>query len=290
MKKILLIGKTGQLGSAILKDAAFFGHEVLAPPRSDLDITSSESLRMALEKVKPDILINTAAYNLVGKCEEALLDCVAVNFVAVADAAMLCKKYGVRFITYSTDYVFDGENGKPNKEIDYPRPLQNYGISKLAGELAAMNIYPEGAYIIRICGLYGKRWEGSREKGGNCVLNILKEAKAKKTIEVSSEQIVSPTFADDVSVATLKLLDIKAPAGIYHLVNEGYCSWYDFVKEIFKVTSINCVPVPKDRAGFSGGVQRPKFSALLNTKAKALGVTLPHWRDGLKRYLESLYG
>ncbi|MHA1410901.1 MAG: SDR family oxidoreductase, partial [Candidatus Odinarchaeia archaeon] len=212
---------------------------------------------------------------------------MAVNFVAVNRMAKLCREREITFVTYSTDYVFDGEKEAPYKENDYPNPLQIYGISKLAGEYAALNTYPERTFIIRTCGLYGGK-EGSPEKKGNFVLNIIKEARNKEITEVSSEQIVSPTYAGDLSRATLKLLNSKANAGIYHLVNEGYCSWYEFAREILKLAGINKEIRPVDRDGLSGKTKRPKFSALKNTKAKVAGVGLPSWQEGLRSYLNEI--
>ena len=189
-------------------------------------------------------------------------------------------------MTYSTDYVFDGEKGSPYREDDIPNPLQMYGLSKLAGEYTALNSYPERTFIIRTSGLYGGK-TGSPEKGGNFVLNIMEEARNKETVEVSSEQIISPTYTGDLSKATLKLLKNEAVPGIYHLVNEGFCNWADFTKEIFKLANVNTKIMPVDRKGFSGEVQRPKFSALQNIKAKVLGVELPSWQEGLKSYFKN---
>jgi dTDP-4-dehydrorhamnose reductase len=210
-----------------------------------------------------------------------------INFIAVRTLAKICKEKKITFVTFSTDYVFDGEKGTPYEEDDKPNPLQIYGISKLAGEYTALNSHPKGAFIIRTCGLYGGR-EGSPEKKGNFVLNIMQEAQDKEIIEVSSEQIVSPTFAGDLSKATLKLLKNKAKPGIYHLVNEGICSWYEFTKEIFKLAKINKEVRPINRNGLSGEMKRSKFSVLKNTKAKAIGIELPSWQEGLKTYLYEL--
>jgi len=288
MSKILLIGKTGQLGSEIIKDAPSFGFKIAGFEKDELDVTNESQVKEKVEKIKPDILINTSAYHIVAACEENPLAAMEVNFVAVDKMAKLCKRYGIKFITYSTDYVFDGKKRAPYEENDKPNPLQIYGISKLAGEYAALNSYPEGAFVIRTCGLYGGK-KGSPEKKGNFVLNIIKEAQNKEVIEVSSEQIVSPTYAGDLSKATLRLLlNSKIISGIYHLVNEGYCSWYEFAKEIFRLANINIKTIPVNRGGMSGGVRRPKFSALENTKAKALGIDLPSWQEGLKSYFNFL--
>ena len=287
MRKILLIGKTGQLGREIMEDTSCVGFEIVGFEKEELDVTNELQVKEKIEKIKPDILINTSAYHIVSKCEENPLAAMAVNFIAVRDLAKICKKKNIIFVTYSTDYVFDGEEGAPYGEDDLPNPLQMYGLSKLAGEYATLDLYPQGTFVIRTCGLYGGE-KGSPEKKGNFVLNILKEAKDKQIIEVSSEQIVSPTYAGDLSKATLKLLNSKASPGMYHLVNEGYCSWYEFAKEIFKLAHIDIKILPINRGGLSGGVKKPKFSALKNTKAKEFGVELSSWQEGLKSYFNFL--
>jgi len=287
MSKILLIGKNGQLGSAIINNAPSFGYEIFGFDKNELNVTNRLQVKEKIEKINPDILINTSAYHILSQCEENPLEAMNINFTAVWNLARLCREKKIKFITFSTDYVFDGEKGVPYEENDKPNPLQVYGISKLAGEYAVLNSYPEEAYIIRTCGLYGGE-KGSPEKKGNFVLNILKEAKDKEFIEVSSEQIISPTYAGDLSKAILKLLNGKVNHGIYHLINEDYCSWYEFAREILKLAGIKKEIMPVDRSGFSGGIKRPKFSALKNIKAKNLGVELPSWQEGLKSYFNFL--
>lgn len=287
MKKILLIGKNGQLAHELLNDANSFGFEIVAFNKEELDVTQPSHVEEKIEKIKPAFLINTSAYHVVLQCETHPLPALEVNFIAVQNLAKICKKTGIPFVTYSTDYIFDGEKGAPYLETDLPHPLQVYGLSKLAGEYAALSAYPEGTFVIRTCGLYGGE-KGSPEKGGNFILNILKEAKTRKVMTVSSEQRVSPTYAGDLSKATLKLLGREAPPGIYHLVNRGDCSWYEFAKEIFKSSKIETILKPMDRGGMDKDMKRPPFSALENTKAKALGVELPSWQEGLKSYLDFL--
>lgn len=286
MKKILLIGKTGQLGAELMKDAFSFGFEIFGFEKEELDVTDESQIKEKINKIEPNILINTSAYQVVPMCEKNPMLAMAVNFIAAGNLARKCKENNIIFVTYSTDYVFDGKKGTPNDENDKPNPLQTYGMSKLAGEYVCSGLHPEGSFIIRTCGLYGGR-TGSSQKG-NFVLNIMKEASSKEIMEVSSEQIVSPTYAGDLSKATLKLLNSKAEPGIYHLVNEGYCSWYEFAQEIFKLARINKKLLPVNREGKDGPVQRPKFSALKNTKAKAFGIKLPPWQEGLKFYFNFL--
>lgn len=287
MKKVLLIGRTGQLAQALIRNASVYGFSLFPFTRKDLDVTNVFQLEKKINQVKPNVVINTSAYHVVPKCEEYPEEAFLVNAVSVCRAAQICKKYKVTFVTYSSDYVFDGKKGYPYDENDRPNPLQIYGLTKLAGEYASLNYYPERTFVIRTCGLYGGK-TGSPEKGGNFVLNILKEAKNKTRITVSSEQTVSPTYAGDLSQATFRLLKKKSPPGLYHLVNEGYCSWYEFAKEIFKSANIKKKVIPIDRRGKSGDMQRPLFSALINTKAKKLGIILPSWQEGLRSYFYEL--
>lgn len=123
MRKILLIGKTGQLGSVIMEDAKLFGFEIISFGKGELDVTNELQIKEKIEKIKPNILVNTSAYHVVPKCEENPLKAMAVNFLAVQNLAKICKKQEIIFVTYSTDYVFDGEKGTPYKEDDKPNPL-----------------------------------------------------------------------------------------------------------------------------------------------------------------------
>lgn len=287
MADIIIIGKNGQLGKELVSSVVKFDFSVAAFSKEELNITDNLSLNKAIKRIKPKIVINTSAFHVVDNCEKDPLSAFGINCIAVKNLAKICKENKSLFVTYSTDYVFDGKKNKPYKEVDRPNPLQMYGLSKLAGEYAALNAYPERTYIIRTCGIYGGK-EGSRSKRGNFVINILKEAKQNDILEVSSEQIVNPTYAKDLAEATLKLLELNPSPGIYHLVNEGYSSWYDFAKKVLEYARIKKKILPVDRGGKTGDMQRPKFSALINTKAKKLGVILPQIEDGLRSYLESI--
>jgi dTDP-4-dehydrorhamnose reductase len=291
MKKILLIGKTGQLGRAISEDAADFGFEIVTFARKDLDATNSAQIEEKLNEVHPDILMNTSAYHVVSKCEDYPDDAMRANFVAVGDMAKLCKARNIQFVTYSTSYVFDGEKGTSYEEYDRPNPLQAYGISKVAGEYAALNFYPEGAFVIRTGGLYGGGKEGSPSKGGNFVLNIIKEAEESDadTIEVGSEQSINPAYSKDLSRATLQLLSTNTTPGLYHIANTGYCNWAEFSEEVFKLAGINKKVKAVNRGGFDKkGTRKPTFAVLSLDKIKKLGINPPTWQSGLTRYIKSL--
>lgn len=284
--KILLIGKTGQLGTSLL--SVNLTHEIFAPDRIELDIEDKNSFEIALVNFKPDVVINTAAFHNVPQCEVDSHRAFAVNVLAVQKLAFACKNADILFVNFSTDYVFDGKKNLPYLEIDCPRPLQIYGISRLAGELAALSVAPMHTIIIRTCGLYGL--SGAISKGGNFVDKRISDAKSNIQIEMGCDQVVSPTFTDDLAIAIFKLIEHPSrSSGIYHLINQGDCTWYEFTKAIYELQGLNTQVIPVDRGGFSGDMRRPLYSVLANTKANSMGIILPHWRDALSRYLKSKY-
>lgn len=284
--KILLIGKNGQLGAEINKQSKEREFEVKAFGREELDITDSKKVKLEIEKFNPRVVINASAYHVVPDCEVYPDLAFLVNTIAVRNVAEACDKLSIPLVTYSTDYIFDGKKGKPYVENDLPTPVQTYGVSKVAGEYMAL-AYNKRAIVIRSSGVYGGK-EGSRSKKGNFALNILKQAEKENMIEVASEQIVNPTYSVDLAKASLDLLNQKNVSGVYHLVNEGYCSWAQFALEIIRIKGLSNKIVPVDRKGMAGSLKRPLFSALKNDRARKLGIILPPWQDGLRRYLLSL--
>ncbi len=284
--RILLIGGSGQLGGDLLRRAQ--GHEMTAPDRSELDVTRADQVRAAIERYRPELVVNCAAFHNVPLCEEQPGQAFEVNCVAVRNLAAACRDAGVRLITFSSDYVFGGDRRTPWDEDDSPHPLQIYGISRLAGEYAALSTAPDHAVIVRTCGLYGE--SGARSKGGNFVDGRVADARAGRTIEMAMEQIVAPTSTEDLSSAVLALAahDALRP-GIYHLVNEGQCSWYELTVAIVEILGLHTNVAPVDRQGRTGSMRRPIYSVLANRKARQLGIVLPPWRDALQRYLRQKY-
>lgn len=284
--KILLIGATGQLGGDLLRNNP--GHEIVAPGRDQLDLARPGEATRLIAELRPHTVINCAAFHNVPKCEEEPAQAFLVNCVAVRDLAGACAAQGARLVTFSSDYVFGGPRAEPWHEDDRPAPLQIYGISRLAGEYAALSAAPEHAAIIRTCGLYGR--SGARSKGGNFVDARVADARAGKHIEMASEQVVAPTSAADLSQAVFALLGTSGfGPGIYHLVNEGACSWYEFTQEIVRLMGGNAEVVPVDRGGRTGSMRRPLYSVLANIRARALGVVMRPWREALEAYLQSKY-
>ena len=221
-------------------------------------------------------------------CETEYERAFRVNCIAIRNLARACEKIGALFVTFSTDYVFSGKKRTPYVEDDKPSPLQIYGITRLAGELAAIAVAPERTVIIRTCGLYGEL--GARSRGGNFVDKRIHDARYNDSIEMSCDQTVCPTYTEDLSKAVLQLITTeKVSSGIYHLVNEGECSWYEFTKAIYELMGLTIEVRPVDRKGLSGEMRRPLYSVLANTKARAMGIILPYWHDALKRCLKRRY-
>jgi len=284
--KILIIGKTGQLGGALIEDAIAAGHDVFAPDKHELDITNKQSFLTAMKQFLPDVVINTAAYHNVPLCETNPTRAFQTNCIAVKEMAEISSDFNAWFISFSTDYVFDGKKRAPYTESDTPKPLQMYGLSKLAGEYAALSY--QNSIIIRTCGLYGL--QGATSKGGNFVDNRIKDAEKNTYLEVGNNQTVSPTYTGDLSKAILQLIEQPSKeSGIYHLVNQGYCTWYEFTKEIYRIMNIGIELVPVNRKGKTDNMRRPLFSALKNENAAKIDINLPDWRDVLIKYLNIKY-
>lgn len=286
-KTIIVIGKNGQLGASLMSQASYSGFHVVGYGKEELDIRNIANVRAEIERIRPVAVVNASAYHMLRDCEEHPDIAAEINRHGVARLASLCRDLGILFVHYSTDYVFDGEKDSPYIEDDEPRPLQVYGASKREGEKEALNAYPAGTFIIRTAGLYGGL-AGSRVKGGNFVLNILRDATSRNMIDVGSDQTTSTSFSDDVAAGTFKLIIATAPGGIYHLVNEGICGWHIFAAEILRVTGSKASVVPVVRGEIPGAIRRPRYSALVNTKAASLGIVLPSWQDALARYIDYL--
>ena len=284
--RVLLIGGRGQLGTDLQQSAG--SRVVTAPPREALDVANPDALRAVLGDLAPTVVINCAAFHDVPRCEVEPFEAFRINAVAVRDLATACADRSIRFVTFSSDYVFGGDQTTPYAEDALPRPLQLYGITRLAGEHAALASAPEHAVVIRTCGLYGSA--GARAKGGNFVDGRVAEARAGRLIDMACEQTVAPTSTHDLARAVWQLLDSPGlTPGIFHLVNEGACTWYDLARAVFRAVGSGQVN-PVDRGARTGTMRRPRYSVLQNTRARRLGVTLRSWEAALADYLHTVHG
>jgi len=280
--KVLLIGANGQLGTDLLKVFQAAGDTVVPFTHAQLDVCSEAQIAEALAKAKPDVVLNTAAYHRVDECEHKSALAFQVNGTAVMYLAQASKAAGATLVHYSTDYVFGGyEKGSPYVETDLPAPVNVYGTSKVVGEhlIAA---YAERYFAIRTCGLYGVA--GSSGKGGNFVETMLKKAMAGDAIRVVDDQILTPTYTADLAQATRDLI-LTGRYGLYHVSSEGQCSWYDFTRHIFECAGLHAKLSPVKSSEFASPVRRPANSVLSKAKLRAVGVSIPSWKDALPRYL-----
>jgi dTDP-4-dehydrorhamnose reductase len=267
MKKILVMGKNGQLGKSIqniIKNSEVTNNFVFVG-REELELSDKNMINDYFKDNLFDIIINCAAYTNVDKAEEEPDLANIINNEAVSHLAQITKDQQAKLIHISTDYVFDGQNDKPYKETEQTNSINVYGKTKLAGEKAIQKILPTDATIIRASWIYS-------EYGNNFVKTMLKFGKEKKEIDIVSDQIGSPTYAQDLAEVILHIINSKnfkkknQKTEIYHYSNQGNISWYEFAKEIFKIKNINCKLNPILLNNYPNIAKRPKVSLMDKSK------------------------
>ncbi|MDD3722743.1 MAG: dTDP-4-dehydrorhamnose reductase [Lutibacter sp.] len=276
---VLITGANGQLGLELKTlGNKFPKFNLFCTNKSTLNILNFEEAEQYVLKNKIDAIVNCAAYTDVNKAEEEFELADEVNHLAVKNLGLIAKKHNIKLIHLSTDYVFDGNSKIPYSETDKTNPKNAYGISKLKGEKALLEINPKNSMIIRTSWLYS-------EFGNNFVKSMLKLSKERESISVIYDQIGSPTYAKDLATAILKIIPEITSEGIqiYHYANKGQCSWFDFASAIMKIAQQNCIILPITSAEFKTKVKRPKYS-LLNTEKieKEFNLKIPNWSAALK--------
>jgi dTDP-4-dehydrorhamnose reductase len=277
--KITIIGSTGQLGTDLMKTLEH-EHEVKGLTHQDIEITDYNSC-LILEKHHPDVVINTAAFHKTDQCEEELLKTFSVNAIGARNVATISEEIEAITIFISTDYVFGGSKNEPYTEDDTPTPINTYGISKLAGELYTRQ-NPKH-YILRLASLFGVA--GASGKGGNFVETMITKAKKNEPINVVDDMWMSPTYTKDVASTIKKIIDSKLPFGTYHATNQGYCTWFRFAKEIFKLLGLNPALTPMKTEQLKMKARRPRFSALKSIELPKYGIQMRGWKQALRDYL-----
>jgi len=277
-KKILILGSSGMLGHDLVQ--VFSDYEVTAWDREDLDITNEDQVQEKIIDLKPDIVINAAAYTDVDGAQEDETTAMQVNGEAPGFLAKACNKIGAILVHFSTEYVFEGTSKDGYAEKDKTKPLNVYGESKLAGEVLVQS-YHNKYYIIRSSWLYGKAPQRGKPRGLNFVETMLKIASERREINVVNDQIGRPTYTKDLAEKTKQIIEEVKHFGIYHVTNEGECSWYEFAQEIFKIKNIDVKVNPIKSEEYPLPTPRPQYSILNNTKANQLRS----WQDALKDYL-----
>jgi dTDP-4-dehydrorhamnose reductase len=278
--KIIVTGFKGQLGFDVYHKLLENGYDdVLGIDSNDLDITNENNVRIFMEQEKPSILIHCAAYTAVDQAEDNKELCFNVNVNGTKHLVDAAKKYQFKFVYISTDYVFSGEKLSEYNIDDIPKPLSVYGKSKYEGELETLTY--EKHFIIRTSWVFGKN-------GNNFVKTMLKLSQEKDSLSVVSDQMGSPTYTQDLSKLIVDIIKTEK-YGIYHATNEGNCSWYEFAKEIFKLSKINISLKPITSFEYKTKATRPINSRLNKDSLVENNFQLmPPWQDALIRYLKEI--
>ncbi len=247
-----------------------------------VDIECSSEVAAAVAHVRPSLVVNTAAYHNVERCETHAERAFAVNTIAVDALATICEASNAALAHVSTDYVFDGKAAAPYDESAEPHPINVYGISKYAGELA-VRARTERAFIFRTSGLYGI--SGMSGKGETFVERVRRQARTGEPLRVVDDLTSSPSYAADVASAIRSILEV-GEFGTYHVTNSGGCTWYDFAREILTASGLD-TPIERITSkALVSYVTRPRYTALAHGAISRIGVPeLPDWKDGLRRYL-----
>lgn len=285
----MLTGKNGQVGWELQRTLAPLG-EVVALGRQELDLGRPDQIRERIRDIKPNLIVNAAAYTAVDKAEKEPELAFAVNAVAPGVLAEEAKRLGAVIVHYSTDYVFDGTKSTPYTEEDEPNPINVYGRSKLEGEKKIQEARIPYV-ILRTSWVYGLR-------GKNFLLTILRLAQERDEIRVVNDQIGAPTWSRMIAEATALILArgysfFVEKTGIYHLSAGGRTSWYGFAEKIIAGVygasfKTRLVPIPSSEYPTSS--RRPAYSVLSNSKlSDRFGLVMPEWDYALERVLESLY-
>ena len=275
--KILITGANGMLAKAV-KDE-FKNEELFCTDVAELDITDLEATVKYVTEIKPDYIINCAAYTAVDKAEEDKELAEKVNAVGPKNLAIAAKQNDTVLVHISTDYVFGG-----NKDIseayteDEPKsPVTVYGSTKLRGE-EKIEDNCEKYYIFRTAWLYGD--------GKNFVRTMMSLGQERDEVTVVTDEHGSPTYAVDLASIISQAIEKQIPYGVYHATNQGFTTWFDFTKKIFELANINCNVKPTTAAEFKRAAKRPSNSQLSKDKLLNAGVTIPEYDDALKRYLK----
>jgi dTDP-4-dehydrorhamnose reductase len=278
--KILVTGFNGQLGYDVVLEGLKRGFIMNGTVREDLDITVEEDVYKYVKKINPDAIIHCAAYTAVDKAEDDQETCWNVNVDGTKYMANAAKEVNAKFMYISTDYVFNGEGETPFKETDKPSPIGYYGLTKYEGE-EVVKQQMDKWFIVRISWVFGIN-------GNNFVKTMLRIAETRNELSVVGDQIGSPTYTSDLAKLLIDMIQ-SDKYGSYHASNEGFCSWADFAKEIFRQADKNIRVNSISTEEYPTRAVRPKNSRLSKQKLVDQGFDLlPTWQDSVKRYLNEL--
>ena len=276
--KVLVTGAGGMLAEDLITCLSERGYEIVALPRSELDITDLGAIRAAANKSEPELMINCAAYTKVDKAEKEETRALMVNGFGVQNLCLLCQERDIPLVHFSTDYVFDGTKESPYTIHDEPNPISAYGRSKLLGEKYILWLLSK-FYLIRTSWLFGL-------SAKNFIETMLELGQREKQISVVNDQRGCPTWTYHLAQAVIDLIETER-YGIYHITNSEPTTWFEFAREIFRLSGrdIEVLPVTSDQ--FPRPARRPQNSVLDPFPLiEVLGREMPSWREALEEYLE----
>lgn len=278
--RVLVTGAGGQLGHDLLE--AFGDDDVTGLSKEQLDVTNEAAVVAAVRDHRPELVVHAAAYTKVDACESETDTAWRVNALGSWWVARACALADAAMVYVSTDYVFDGTEGRPYTEFDPINPQSMYGRSKEAGEQLVRRTLPEH-YIVRTSWVQGTQ-------GANFVKTMLRLGRERDQLTVVDDQTGSPTFTFDLAPA-IRRLAVSGRFGTYHLTNSGHCTWFEFARAIFREAGVEVELSPTDTASYGAPAPRPAFSVLDNLMARMTGLDpLPDWQVSLKRLLDQLEG
>jgi dTDP-4-dehydrorhamnose reductase len=278
--KILVTGYTGQLGFDIVQRGYKLGLNMVGIGSNDLDITNRVKVIDYVKEMNPDAIIHCAAYTAVDKAEDDRNACWHVNVEGTKNLAQTAKDIGAKFMYISTDYVFNREGESPYKESDKPNPIGYYGLTKFEGEQVVQQLL-NNCFIVRVSWVFGIN-------GNNFVKTMLRLAESRNELNVVGDQIGSPTYTFDLARLLIDMIQ-SDKFGIYHVSNEGFCSWAEFATEIFRQANINVKVNSISTEDYPTRAVRPKNSRMSKQKLIDNGfVPLPRWQDAIEHYLNEL--
>jgi dTDP-4-dehydrorhamnose reductase len=279
--RIVVLGSRGQLGAAMVH-ACREQHEVVALDRAALDLTDADAVTSAIARIRPDAIVNCAAYNAVDAAEDHPVEAMRANAIAVRSLARVAG--GAALVHFSSDFVFDGAADRPYVEDDPVNPLGVYAMSKLLGEWFAIEA-PRG-YVLRVESLFGRAPDAAPAKGS--VATIVNALLAGQAPRVFEDRTVSPGYVVDVAVATRTMIEQGLAPGLYHCVNGGACTWLELAREAARLLGIEARFDAVRFADVTFPAPRPRYCALSNAKLAAAGIAMAPWQDALARYLRGV--
>ena len=283
---ILVTGANGQLGWELGQLAnSYPAYKFVFVDRSQLDLAFPATFEKMIHTIKPDCIVNTAAYTAVDKSETEKALAHTVNATAVQELARISKRLAIPFITYSTDYVFDGDATQPYATSTKMDPVNFYGSTKAAGETLAMEAN-EHTIVIRTSWVFSSH-------GNNFVKTMIRLMKERESLNIVADQKGRPTYAKDLAMATMKMIEAmnvgKSMNGVYHFANTGETTWFNFAAKIKAIAGLDCVLNPIETKDFPTPAKRPAYSVLDTSKIEeALSLSIPTWEEALMSCMKEI--